>query len=182
MTLDDDLRRAAAAAGQHAAASERVEAVLAAEPTVGRRVYLCAFAGVDGRTWLAVDDAGMPVTSRAVLRKAVSIAALCEVAEETAGGGALEELRQQLVAVRLTKNPPGIDDVEEAALALEAAIGVAPRVASPAHLDELGTATQRLEQALGEAESPFVRAMASAWGAVESLTQEVESAYKRELK
>ena len=156
--------------------------MLAAEPATGRRVYLCAFAGTGGRTWLAFDDAGVPVTSRALVREAVSIAALCEVAEETAGGGALDELWQQLVAVRLTENPPGIDDAEEAALALEATIGKAPRVASPAYLDELGTATRRLEQALGEAESPFARGMASAWSTVESLTQEVESAYKRELK
>jgi len=122
------------------------------------------------------------VTSRSLVRETVSIAALCEVAEETAGGGRLEELRRQLVALRLTENPPGIDDAEDAALALEATIGAPPRVATPAYLDEVGAAARRLEEVLGDAESPFARAMASAWGSVESLTQQVESAYKRELR
>jgi hypothetical protein len=179
--LEDDLRRAAEAAAQHAGPGERVEAVIAAEPSGGRRVYLCAFDGGNERTWLAVDDAGAPVTSRALVRETVSITALCEVAEETAGGGQLEELRAQLLALRLTENPPGIDDADEAALALEATIGAAPRVATPAYLDEVGAAARRLEEALGDAESPFARAMASAWGSVESLTQQVESAYKQEL-
>jgi len=182
VALADDPRRAAEAAGTQAGSGERVEAVLAAEPAHGRRVYLCAFAGGNGRTWLALDDAGVPITNRSVVREAVSIAALCEVAEETAGGGRLEELRRQLVALRLTENPPGIDDAQEAALALEAAIGAPPRVATPEYLDEVGTATRRLEEALGGTASPFASAMASAWGHVESLTQEVESAYKQELK
>jgi len=179
--LDDDLRRAAEAAAEFAERGERVEAVLAAEPSAGRRVYLCAFDGGNGRTWLALDAAGDPVTSRSLVRETVSIAALCEVAEETAGGGRLEELRRQLVALRLTENPPGIDDAEDAALALEATIGAPPRVATPAYLDEVGAAARRLEEVLGDAESPFARAMASAWGSVESLTQQVESAYKQEL-
>ena len=181
VALDDDLRRAAAAAAEHAAPGERVDAVLAAEPQVGRRVYLCAFDGERGRTWLALDADGAPVTNRSLVRETVSIAALCEVAEETAGGGQLEELRQQLVTLRLTEDPPGIGEAEDAALALEATIGAPPRVATPAYLDEVGSAARRLERTLGDAESPFARAMASAWGSVESLTQQVESAYKREL-
>jgi hypothetical protein len=181
VALDDDLRRAAEAAAEHAARGERVEAVLAAQPSTERRVYLCAFGGVNGRTWMALDEARAPVLSRSLLREAVSIAALCEIAEDSAGGGHLEELRQRLVALRLTENPPGIDEAEEAALALEAVIGAPPRLATPAYLDEVGSATRRLEQALGETESPFARTMASAWTAVESLTQEVESTYKQEL-
>ncbi len=182
MGLDDDLRRAAEAAAEHAGPGERVEAVLAAEPSAGRRVYLCAFDGGHGRTWLALDAAGAPVTSRSLVRETVSITALCEVAEETAGGGQLDELRQKLLSLRLTENPPGIDDAEEAALALEATIGAPPRVATPAYLDEVGVAARRLEEALGDGESPFARAMASAWGPVEALTQQVQSAYKRELR
>ena len=182
MGLDDDLRRAAEAAAGQAEPGERVAAVLAAEPSAGLRVYLCAFGGGGGRTWLAFDAAGVPVTSRSLVRETVSITALCEVAEETAGGGQLDELRQKLVALRLTENVPGIDDAEAAALALEATIGVPPRVATPAYLDAVGAAARRLEEALGDADSPFARAMASAWGSVESLTQQVESAYKRELR
>jgi hypothetical protein len=179
--LEDDLARTAEAAKEFATTDERVEAVLAAEPTDDRRVYLCAFGGAHGRSWLALDDEGRPVTSRAGLREAVSIAALCEIAGDTAGGGELEELRQRLVALRLTDNPPEIDEAEEAALALEAVIGAPPRVATPAFLDEVGLATRRLETALGEGNSPFSRAMASALDSVEALTQEVESTYKREL-
>jgi hypothetical protein len=178
--LADDLARTAEAAAAFAAGDERVEAVLAAQPD-GSRVYLCAFGGEHGRSWLALDNEGRPVTSRARLREAISIAALCEIAGDTAGGGRLEELRQRLVALRLTEDPPGIDEAEEAALALEAVIGAPPRVATPAFLDDVGLATRRLELALGEGNSPFGRAMASALAAVEALTQEVESAYKQEL-
>jgi len=83
VALDDDVRRAAAAAGGLAEPGEVVEAVLATEPKLGDRVYLVAFAadGAD-RTWAAVDGAGEPITSRDRVREAVSIAAICEVAEE----------------------------------------------------------------------------------------------------
>ena len=185
VALSDDLRGVAEAAEAFAGDGEHVGAVLAAEPSPDERLYLCAFETVDAeertRTWLVLDAAGTPVTNRAVVREAVSIAALAEVAAERAGGGDLEEFRQQLVQVRVTENPPGVDEAEEAALALERVVGAAPRVASPAYLDEVGAATRRLEQALGEDASPFGRAMASAVTAVDALTAEVESRYKREL-
>jgi hypothetical protein len=84
VALDDDVRRAAAAAGGLAAAGEVVEAVLPTEPKPGERVYLVAFAheGIAGRSWVAVDAEGAPITSRDRVREAVSIAAICEVAEE----------------------------------------------------------------------------------------------------
>jgi hypothetical protein len=82
--LEDDLARAAERAGAFAAPGERLQAVLAAEPAKGERVYLCAFDGAGARTWLALaEDA--PVTSRALVREAVSLVALCEIAEEAAG-------------------------------------------------------------------------------------------------
>jgi hypothetical protein len=179
--LEDDLARTAESAKEFASLDEQVEAVLAAEPADGVRVYLCAFGGEQGRSWLALDEDGGAVTSRAQVRAAVSIAALCEIAGDTAGGGELEELRQRLVALRFTENPPGIDEAEEAALALEAVIGAPPRVATPAFLDEVGVATRKLETALGDGSSPFSRAMASALESVEALTLEVESTYKQEL-
>ncbi len=107
MPLADDLTRIAEAARAFAAWDERVEAVLAAEPADATRIYLCAFGGEQGRGWLALDDAGEPVLDRARVRAAVSIAALCEIAADTAGGGDLDDLRQRLVALRLTENPPG---------------------------------------------------------------------------
>jgi hypothetical protein len=116
------------------------------------------------------------------VRDAVSIAALCEIAEETAGGGDLEDLRSQLVALRLTENPAGIDEAEDAALALEATIGTPPRIASPEYLDALGTATRRLERALGsDAQSPFANAMRGAAPVVDELARDVEAHYKLEL-
>jgi len=108
--------------------------------------------------------------------------ALCEVAEEVAGGGDLDELLAQLVALRITENPPGIDDAEAAALALQGTIGATPRVATPAHLDAVGSRTRLLERTLGgAAPSPFAAAMQQASGTVEELVAEVESNYKRPL-
>jgi hypothetical protein len=180
MALAADLERVAGLAGGHAAVGETISGVLAAEPSPGRRFYLCAFEDPGAnRTWLVLDGDGNPVVDRARVRDAVSITALCEVAVEAAGGGDLEELRAQLVALRLRENPPGIDEAEEAALALERALGVAPRLASPAFLDEIGAATLRLEQALGtDGPSPFAEAMKLAVGSVEALTEEVERGYK----
>ena len=183
MGLADELGRAGEAAGRFAAGDERVVAVLAAEGAEGERVYLCAFdAGDAGRTWLALDANGEPIRSRAILREAVTMAAMCELAEESAGGGDLAELRSRLVALRLTENPPGIDEAEEAALALETAVGAPPRVATAAYLDEVGAASRRLEQALGEGGSPFAAAMRDGLPAVERLAAEVEAAYKLELE
>ena len=128
MALEEDLARAADRAGGFAAPGERVAAVFAAELAAGRRVYLCAFDGREARTWLLLDEA-VPVTSRAVVREAVSLTALCEVVGEAVG------------------DEP-------------------PRLASPAYLNEFG--------------APDL--VASAFSAVESLTQEVEAAYKQELR
>jgi hypothetical protein len=181
VALSDDLERAATAALGFADEGEEVEAVLAAEPSPGRRYYLCAFRAPAERRWLVIDADGRPVTSRAVVREAASIAGLAEVAADSAGGGDLEALRQDLVALRLTENPPGIDEAEDAALALERTVGSPPRLATPAYLDNVGAATRRLELALGEGESPFGKTMAAAVAAVDSLTDQVEAGYKREL-
>jgi hypothetical protein len=128
VSLEDDLGSAAEAAAAFAGQNERIEAIFAAEPGPGRRLYLCAYLGGAGRTWLVLDDAGHAVTDRALVREAVSLAALCEIAGEAA------------------------DDEP-------------PRLASPAYLDAVGSAD----------------ALAVAYSAVESLTQEVEAAYKVDL-
>jgi hypothetical protein len=122
------------------------------------------------------------VTDRDRIQRAVSIIALSELAEESAGGGELEELRQQLVALRLSENPPGIEEAEEAALALERAIGAPPRLAEPAYLDRVGEATRRLEAALGpSAGSPFAEAMKQGLAAAEELTHDVLANYRLPL-
>lgn len=181
MELARELERIAGLAAAYADDGEQVTGVLATEPAAGERVYLCSFEHDGERAWLALDPSGEPLRSRARVRDAVSIAALCEVADESAGGGDLSELRSNLVALRLTENPPGIDEAEQAALALEAAVGVPPRVASPEHLDAVGRATRRLEQALGDNASPFAEALKQATPVVEALTREVVSTHKRPL-
>lgn len=181
MALSDDLERIAAVALGYAEEGEELAGVLAAEPSPGRRVYLCAYEGA-ARSWLALDADGRPLERRVDVRDAVSIVATCEIAVETAGGGGLEELRAELAALRLRENPPGIDEAEEAALALERTIGAEPRIASTAFLDRLGAATLRLEQALGQnGGSPFAAAMKQAVGAVQSLAADIERGYKRAL-
>jgi hypothetical protein len=183
VALADDLDALAAHAERHAAAGERLAGVLPTEPDVGLRVYVCSFEDASGaRTWLALGADGEPLGERAVVRAAVSIAALCELAEETAGGGQLDELRRQLVALRLTENPPGIDEAEVALGALEATIAQPPRVASAAYLDAVGAATRDLERALGEpGTSPFAAAMQQPIGAVDELVAEVERTYRGQL-
>ena len=160
-------------------------AVLAAEARPGERIYVCAFEEADGgRTWLAYDAFGEPVTQRRRVRDAVSIVALCEVAEETAAGGDLDELRSQLAALRIAEAPPGIEEAEEAALELQRVLGAPPTLAAPERLDAIGAATRRLETALGGAMqgSPFANAMKAASGVVEALSSDVERSYRVALR
>ena len=179
MGLNEDLERIAAAAAEHAAAGEELSGVLAAELPSGQRVYLCAFTAGEGHTWLALDGGAQPLRDREVVRQAASLIALAEVAEESAGGGELDELRSRLVALRLTENPPGIDEAEEAVLELQRVLGAPPRLATAAWLDEVGLATKRLEEALGESgTSPFAEAMKYASRAVEDFVTDVEANYK----
>jgi hypothetical protein len=177
--LARDLERIAAAAADYADGDALV-AVLATEPAKGERRYLCAFERTDGaHGWIALDGDGVAVSSRRDVLSAVSIAALCEVAEECAFPGDLDELRAQLVALRIAENPPGIDEAEEAALALQYALGVPPALATPARLDAIGIAVRRLEQTLDPtAASPFAAAMQSAQAAVEELVREVQATYR----
>jgi hypothetical protein len=182
VVLDEELHRVAEAALDHASPGEEITAVIPAEPRAGSRVYLCAFGEGEARAWLALDAEGRPLDDRALVRDAVSIAALCELAEETAGGGRLDELRTQLVALRETERPEGIEEAEEAALELERTLGSPPRVATPAYLDRVGEATRRLEAALGEGPgSPFAEAMTAAVATVNELLREVEASYRGEL-
>jgi hypothetical protein len=183
VALRDDLERAAAVAARLAGSGEQLEGVVPAEAEPGERTYLCAFVSDETRTWLVLDGSDAPVTSRELVRLTASITALCELAEESAGGGELEELREQLVALRVTERPLGIEEAEEAALALERAIGAPPRLAEPAYLDRVGAATRRLEEALGPSGgSPFAEAMKAGMATVEELVRDVESNYRLPLE
>jgi hypothetical protein len=182
MPLTDDLRRIADAAVTYAAPDEEVSAVIPTEPAGGQRVYLIAYTRGEEKSWLALDADGRPVEDRRVLRDAVSIAAMCELAEETAGGGHLPELRAQLETLLATDAPDGLDEAEAAVTELERTIGGELRVASPAYLDEVGAATRRLEQALGESgSSPFLEAMKQAGLTIDGLAADIESHYKAPL-
>jgi hypothetical protein len=173
MALAEDLKRIAAAAAERGS----VAGVLAAEPSRGRRLYLIAFGADDDRQWIVLDDEGAPVDRRDDVRDAASIVAMCELAEDLAGGGDLEALRSQFAQVRMVEQPPGIEEAEDAALALERVIAAPPRVSTPAYLDEVGAATLALERALGETSSPFSVAIRSASGAVEEFVADVERGY-----
>lgn len=182
MTLEEELAAARAAADGHVEDGEEIVGVVPAEPGEGERVYLCAYRQGEEARWLAFDAAGSPVTDRGLVRRAVSIAALCELAEESAGGGDLEELQTALAELRLTENPEGIEEAQSAAADLQAAIQPAPRVASVSYLDAIGAAAARLERALGEVSgSPFAEAMKSGTAAAEDLATDVVRGYKRPL-
>ena len=120
----------------YAADGEDLVGILPAEPASGLRLYVCAYRQADKASWLVLDATGVPVEERALVRDAVSIAALCEVAEEAAGA-----------------EPDG------------------PRVASPAYLDELGSA----------AGPELAAAVKGATGTVDELLRDVERGYKRPL-
>lgn len=181
MTVAEDVTRIAEVAAGFAEPGEEVAGELVAE-TLGRRVYLCVFESAEGRSWLGLDDSGQPLTDRRLVREAASISALCEVAEESAGGGHLPELQARLAEIRETDHPEGIEEAEAAAEALVETLQPEPRVASSDYLDAIGSASRRLEQALGDSSgSPFASAMQTALAAVEGLTDDVERNYKLPL-
>jgi hypothetical protein len=181
--LEDDLERAGVRALGAVEGGASVSGVLATEVQPGSRVYVCAIDGADGtRGWLAVRDDGAVVTARPELRAAVSIAALCEIAAESAGGGDLDGLLASLAELREREAPEGIEDAEEAARALRDVIGDPPQLATPTRLDALGAAARRLEQELDPGgPSPFAAALKSAQGAVSELQREVEAGYLTDL-
>ena len=178
MTVAEDVARIAAAAAAFVGPGEELAGVLVAE-ILGRRVYLCAFESAEGHSWLAMGEDAQPLTDGKLVRDAASLAGLCEVAEESAGGGHLPELRARLAELRETDNPIGIEEAEAAAAALAHTLQPEPRVASGAYLDAIGSASRRLEQALGESGvSPFAAAMQAVVGSVEELAGDVERNHK----
>jgi hypothetical protein len=178
MGLKEEIASARASAQAYAEGGEELVGVVPAEPA-GMRVYICAFERNGEPAWIALDVEGAPVTAREVVRDAVSMAALCELAEESAGGGDLAELRSRLSALRAAENPEGIEEAEAAAAELEQAILEPPRVASITYLDSIGRSAARLEEALGSTGgSPFAAAMKSGLAAADELATTVERFYK----
>jgi hypothetical protein len=183
MALADDLERATGLATAHLEDGDAVSGILPTESEPGRRVYVLSVDGADGRRgWLGVHADGSVVASRSELRAAVSIAALCEVAADAAGGGDLDGLVASLADLRAREAPEGIEDAEAAARALHEVVGEPPQLATPERLDAIGAATRRLEQELDPGgASPFAAALKSAQGAVSELQREVEAGYLVDL-
>jgi hypothetical protein len=119
MSLERDLRRIADAAVRHAAEGEEVAGIVPAEPANGLRLYVCAYGAEDATSWLVLDATGVEVSDRALIRDAVSIAALCEVAEEAAG----VEPDSARVASPALLDDLGADGGPEVAAAVKAAAG-----------------------------------------------------------
>jgi hypothetical protein len=184
VALAGDLERIRSLAQSLAGRGDRVSGILAAEPAAGARLYLCSFDDADGlRSWLAVRDDGAPVSRRAELRAGVSIAALCEIAADAAGGGDLDAVVASLADLREREAPEGIEEAEAAARALREVVGEPPRLATPERLDAIGAAVRRLEQELDpNAPSPFVAAMKAAQAVVGELQREVEAGYRLPLE
>jgi hypothetical protein len=139
MALDTELRRVAEAAVVFCGEGEELAGIVPAQPSLGGRVYVCAYrAGNDSTSWLVLDSLGAPVEDRTLVRDAVSIAGMCELADEAAG----------------------LETADE------------PRVATPAHLDELGAAADPARLA---------EVMTQAISVVEELVRDVQRGYKRPL-
>jgi hypothetical protein len=182
MALEEEIEAARVAGVRHAEVGEELVGIVPAEAG-GQRLFICAYEQNGESSFLALDDRGAPVTDRSVVRDAVSVAALCELAEESAGGGDIGDLRARLVELRLTEAPEGIEEAEIAAAELQETILPPPRVATLAYLDAIGTAAGRLEQALGEVGgSPFAQAMKSGLAAADELAVQVERSYKAPLR
>jgi hypothetical protein len=182
VSLEAEIAATAEAAAAQAEGGEALEAIIPSEPTRGVRVYLCAFKHGEEQRWIALDAERRPIADRTLVREAVSIAAMCELAEESAGGGDLGELRARLVELRLTDAPEGIEEAELAAAQLQDTLREAPRLASVEYLDAIGVAATRLEHALGQAGgSPFADAMKSGMPAADELAAQVIRGYKGPL-
>jgi len=83
--VEAELRRIAEAAVEHAGDGEELAGIVPAEPSEGARVYLCAYRDGEATTWLVLDADGAPVEDRSLVRGAISIAALWELANELRG-------------------------------------------------------------------------------------------------
>jgi hypothetical protein len=83
--VEGELRRIAEAAVANAADGEELAGIVPAEPSRGVRFYLCAYRRGEETSWLVLDADGAPVEDRSLVRDAVSIAALWELANELRG-------------------------------------------------------------------------------------------------
>lgn len=139
------IERAAAAAT--ATTGVVPEAVLPAVVRTDRRVFVCALGEGEDRRWLVVDDEGAPVRDAGLIRDAVEIVAISEIAEEAVSLLVLDESRP--LVRRTLELADGVDESSAVVAAratleaLDALAEVAPpgvRVASAVHLDAVAAA------------------------------------------
>ena len=90
MSLDEELRRIAEVAVTYCRDGEELAGIIPAEPGKGGRVYVCAYRDGDETSWLVLDADGHAVEDSLLVRDAVSIAGLYELAEDAAGAGGEE--------------------------------------------------------------------------------------------
>ena len=85
MALDQELRRIAEVAVTYCRDGEELAGIVPAGPALGVRVYLCAYRDGEETSWLVLSADASPIEDRSLVRDAVSIAALYELAGEVAG-------------------------------------------------------------------------------------------------
>ena len=122
MELAAELSRIAEAAAVYAREGEEVAGIVPAEPRGGARLYVCAYRVGEETSWLVLDAAGRPVDDRPLVRDAVSIAGLVELAEDAAGVAAPEEPRVA-TAAELDALGSGSEDRQRFAAAMKQATG-----------------------------------------------------------
>ena len=153
MKLEQELVEAHETAGALARPGEQVAAVIAVEPEPGQRRYLAAFEAGEDVEYLLVDPGGAPVSDRRMIRDAVSLIALCELAEELSLAVAADTVRERFgaVAAELRSQDPAAAGAAVAvaeAAEVVAAAAAGPRVATPAFLDAVAAVAFQLGSAL----------------------------------
>jgi hypothetical protein len=115
MALDQELRRIAEVAVTYCRDGEDLAGIIPAEPAAGLRLYVCAYRDGEETGWLVLRADGSPVEDRSLLRDAISIAALYELAEE-ATGSADEEARVASPALldELSGSPNVVEAIKSA--------------------------------------------------------------------
>jgi len=122
VALEKELRRIAEAAVIYAGNGEELAGIVPAEPGSGARLYVCAYREGNQTSWLVLDAEGTPVDDRVLVRDAVSIAGLVELAEEAAGVPVQEEPRVAMAA-HLDALGIGADDPQAFVGAMKQATG-----------------------------------------------------------
>ena len=149
-----DLTAAAEAALARVDDDEEVAAVIPCDPRGdGAVIFLCALRERDGDEltgWAAVDASGAAIDDEDLVRRAASIAALCETAEEAAGVTEVGELVAAIGRARALADGPletALASCEPPASALATA-SAGLRIASDAYVDTLGQELMRLDVSL----------------------------------